>query len=155
GATDTAYTGGVSLTISSGPGGATLQGTTTATPLGGVATFNNLLLNTAGTYVLKATAAGATTGTSNQITVSPSSTVTALIITQEPPDSVQAGASFGLKVGGQDAYGNTTALTASVKVAISTNPGGATLGGTTTVTPTGGTVTFSGLSLDKVGTGYK
>ena len=43
---------------------------------------------------------------------------------------------------------------ARVTVALSNNPGGATLGGTLTVTAQSGVATFSGLTLDKEGTGY-
>src|SRR5438477_195906 len=44
--------------------------------------------------------------------------------------------------------------TASVTVAIGTNPGGGTLSGTATVSAVGGVATFSNLSIDKSGTGY-
>ncbi len=39
-------------------------------------------------------------------------------------------------------------------MAIGANPGGAALGGTTTVTPVAGIAQFSGLALSKVGVGY-
>src|SRR5207248_5168720 len=43
---------------------------------------------------------------------------------------------------------------ASITGAIATNPGGGRLLGTTTVAAGSGDVTFSDLSIDKVGTGY-
>src|SRR5207244_2379039 len=55
----------------------------------------------------------------------------------------------------QDAFSNTVlSSTASVRVAIGTNPGGGALSGTTTVPAVAGVATFSNLSIDKVGTGY-
>src|SRR6185295_4677299 len=44
--------------------------------------------------------------------------------------------------------------TASVTVAIGTNPGGGTLSGTTTVSAVSGVASFSNLSIDKSGAGY-
>src|SRR5439155_5190028 len=45
-------------------------------------------------------------------------------------------------------------FTGSVTVALGTNPGGSTLGGTTTVAAVNGVASFSPLTLDKTGTGY-
>ena len=44
--------------------------------------------------------------------------------------------------------------TAAVTIAIGTNPGGATLSGTSSVNAVNGIASFTGLSLDKAGTGY-
>jgi len=55
----------------------------------------------------------------------------------------------------QDAFNNTvTSSTASITVAIGTNPGGGTLSGTTTVSATGGVASFPTLSINLVGVGY-
>src|SRR5947199_36 len=55
----------------------------------------------------------------------------------------------------QDAQGNpATGFTGNVSVAIGTNPSTGTLAGTKVVAAVGGVATFSGLSIDKVGTGY-
>src|SRR5205814_987471 len=54
-----------------------------------------------------------------------------------------------------DAQGNTaTGFTGNVTVAIGTNPGGGTLAGTTTVAAASGSATFSGVSINRTGTGY-
>src|SRR5262249_22909630 len=55
-----------------------------------------------------------------------------------------------------DAYGNlvSTDNTDVVTIAIGTNPGGGTLGGTTSVTVSGGIATFSDLSISAAGSGY-
>src|SRR5207253_913498 len=54
----------------------------------------------------------------------------------------------------EDVFGNLTASTANVVMAIGTNPGGGTLSGTLTVAAVGGVATFSDLSINKSGTGY-
>jgi hypothetical protein len=55
----------------------------------------------------------------------------------------------------RDALGNlVTSFTAAVTIAIGTNPGGSTLGGTTTVTAVSGGASFGDLSLDQLGNGY-
>jgi hypothetical protein len=55
-----------------------------------------------------------------------------------------------------DLYGNLVISDNSdqVTVALGSNPGGATLGGITTVTVSGGIAAFSNLSLNKTGNGY-
>src|SRR5207249_4068684 len=54
-----------------------------------------------------------------------------------------------------DPAGNPVpSFTGSVTVALGNNPGGSTLGGTTTVAAVGGVATFVDLSLNKTGTAY-
>ncbi len=78
-----------------------------------------------------------------------------LVIAVQPPTSVAAGSGFGLTVAVEDSSGNLiTGYDASVAIALASNPGGATLGGPVTATVTNGVATFSGLTLNKVGTGY-
>ena len=78
-----------------------------------------------------------------------------LVVTQQPPASVTAGSGFGLTVQAQDSSGNLiTSFNGTVTVALASNPGGATLGGTLTVTASGGVATFSGLTLTKAASGY-
>jgi hypothetical protein len=77
------------------------------------------------------------------------------VVTTEGPSSVTAGAGFGLSVTAEDKYGNVVkSFTGSVTVALDNNPGGATLGGTLTVTAASGVATFSGLTVDIAATGY-
>ena len=64
-------------------------------------------------------------------------------------------AGFGLHATIEDAYGNVeTSSSSTVKVALDNNPTGAKLGGTLSVKASKGVATFSGLTLNKVGTGY-
>jgi hypothetical protein len=53
-----------------------------------------------------------------------------------------------------DQGGTVTAATNQVTLALADNPGGATLGGTTTVAAVNGIATFTDLTLDKAGAGY-
>ncbi len=56
-----------------------------------------------------------------------------------------------------DAYGNlvTSDNTDQVKLALGANPGSGSLGGTTTVTVSGGSATFGNLTINQAATGYK
>ncbi|HSE50607.1 MAG TPA: Ig-like domain-containing protein [Gemmatimonadales bacterium] len=53
-----------------------------------------------------------------------------------------------------DQGGTVTGATNQVTLALADNPGGATLGGATTVAAVNGVATFTDLTLDKAGTGY-
>ena len=74
-----------------------------------------------------------------------------------PPSDGPAGAAItpAVRVTALDSFGNTaTGFTGNVTVAIGTNPGGGTLGGTATHAAVAGVATFSGLTINKAGTGY-
>ena len=81
---------------------------------------------------------------------------TSLVVTTQPPANVTAGSAFGLIVTVEDnSFGHVdTSFSGTVTVTLLTNPGGATLGGTLSVTFQRGVATFSGLTLDKTGTRY-
>src|SRR5205823_5104880 len=156
GNTATSFTGNVSVALGSNPGGATLAGTTTMAAVAGVATFGNLSVDKAGTgYTLTTSATGLTGQPSASFVISPAA-ANKLVFTVQPT-SVTAGAPItpAVQVTAQDGLGNTvTSFTASVTVALGNNPGAGALTGTTSVTAVAGVATFSGLSVDKVGTGY-
>jgi hypothetical protein len=62
---------------------------------------------------------------------------------------------FGFVAAVEDAYGNVvTSASNAVTVALASNPTGAKLSGTSRVTANAGLATFTGLSINKVGTGY-
>ena len=54
----------------------------------------------------------------------------------------------------EDAFGNLVDSSAGVSVVLAGNPGGATLGGVTTMSAVHGAANFSGLTLSKKGSGY-
>src|SRR5439155_12305416 len=73
------------------------------------------------------------------------------------PSDATAGApnTPAVQVAVQDTFGNTVlSSSASVTVAIGTNPGGGTLSGTTTVAAVSGIASFNTLAIDKQGVGY-
>src|SRR5437764_9399484 len=73
------------------------------------------------------------------------------------PSSVTAGniVTPAVQVQVQDTLGNVdSTFTASVTVAIGTNPVGGRLTGTASVAPVNGVALFGDLTLDKAGTGY-
>jgi hypothetical protein len=78
-----------------------------------------------------------------------------LAVTAQAPGSVTAGSGFGFTVTAEDSSGNLlTSFNGTVTVALESNPGGATLEGTLSVTAQNGVATFSDLTLNKAGTGY-
>ncbi len=80
---------------------------------------------------------------------------TQLAVMTQPPAVATVGVGFGLVVAAEDPSGGIDPdFTGSVTISLLDNPGGATLGGTLTVTAQYGVAAFSGLTLDEVGTGY-
>ena len=154
GGVETSFNGTVTVALSNNPGGAILGGTLTATAQDGVATFSGLTLNKSGTgYTLLVSANGLASATTDGFNVTPAA-ATQLVVTSQPPTSLLAGGPFGLTVEAEDPYGNVdTSFGGSVTVGVLNNPGGATLGGTLSVTAQDGVATFSGLTLNKPGTG--
>ena len=89
-------------------------------------------------------------------TVSEFATEASLVVSTQPSDTA-AGASIApaVQVSVEDANGNVvTDNHSSVTLAIGTNPGNGTLGGTLTEPTVNGVATFSDLSINEVGTGY-
>ncbi|HWE37865.1 MAG TPA: hypothetical protein VG406_14950 [Isosphaeraceae bacterium] len=152
---DPSFQGAVTLALGNNPGGATLGGTLTATAVNGVATFSGLSLTKAAAgYTLVASSGLSGEGFSGALSVTPAA-ATQLVILQQPPSSVGVNKTFGLQAAIEDQYGNiVTSANNSVTIVLATNPGGATLGGTTTVAAVDGIVTFSNLTLNKKGKGY-
>ena len=150
------FAGTVAVAISTNPGGGTLSGTSTVAVVNGVATFNDLSINLAGTgYRLTASSAGLTSTVSDAFSIT-AGAATQLLFTVQPT-SVAAGATIApaMRVTALDAQGNiATAFAANVTLAIGTNPSGGALTGVTTVAAANGVATFSGLSIAPAGIGY-
>ncbi len=136
---------------------ATLDGTLAVTASNGVATFSGLTISntTAGYYYsLYASGGGYGWGVTNTITVT-AAAPTQLAITEQPPSTVKVNSGFGLQASIEDQYGNVvTSDTNTVTVAFANNPTGATLSGTLSAAASQGVATFSGLKINKTGTGY-
>ena len=152
---DSSFNGSVSVALANDPGGDTLGGTLTATASGGFATFSGLSLTKAASgYTLQVSSSGLISAITSAVTVIPAA-ATQVVITQQPPASVKVNSSFGLQAANEDAYGNVeTSATNTVNLALANNPTGAKLGGTVSMKAKKGLATFSGLTINKVGSGY-
>ncbi len=159
GATETGFTGNITMTIGpgTGPVGGILAGTTIKAASNGVATFVDLTLSPAGPgYTLQATATKHTTAKSIVFDINAAPVATQLAFTAQPSNTA-AGATISpaVQVTAQNAQGATvTSFTGNITVAIGTNPAGGTLSGTATVAAVSGVASFSTLSIDNAGTGY-
>jgi hypothetical protein len=145
-----------SITVSaSGPGSFNEASTTTASAVNGVAMLGNLSINTAGTYRLHAmdvTATNVTAGTSGLLTVNPAA-ASQLVFSQQPTNAT-AGATISPApvVDIEDQFGNLVANNdLEVALAISSGAKGAKLSGVATVSAVNGVATFSGLSINEIG----
>jgi len=153
---DTTFTGLVTVVIASNPGGGTLSGTTAATAVRGLATFPDLSIDKAGAgYTIMFSSAGLLSVTSLTFSIAPAA-ASQLVFTVQPTSSA-AGATLtpAVEVTARDAFGNVaTGFTGNVTLAIGNNPGGGTLGGTTTVAAAAGVASFAALSINNAGVGY-
>jgi FKBP-type peptidyl-prolyl cis-trans isomerase 2 len=131
-----------------------LTGTATVSALDGVATFSGLTLTRASDYRSLYVSSGTEFVYTNQCQVT-SLAASQLVFSYNPASPTTAGSSFGVAVSAEDAYGNVDPnFGGSVTVALASNPTGALLGGTLTVTAGGGQAFFPNLSISQVGQGY-
>ncbi len=155
----TGFNGNVTISLESGPSGATLTGTTSAAATGGVADVSGLILTKAGTnYTLQVSGqvsgTALTAATTTAITVTPLA-ASQFVISSQPPSTVTAGSPFGLQITAEDKYGNqATAFHGSVAVSLSHNPGTGVLSGTLISQASSGVAQFSALQLDTAGSPY-
>ena len=146
------------VTASRASGSGTLQGTTSEQALGGEATFSDLSINSVGTITILFTAPGLTSVTSDPITVGPGIANTLAFTTQ--PGSAASGVPFGIQpvIKSRDQFGNlsTVGLAAHLSVTMTLTSGAGPLAGTISQdigTAAGnGTITYTDLEIDAVGT---
>jgi alpha-tubulin suppressor-like RCC1 family protein len=144
------YSGTVTISLGTFPAGATLGGTSTASVLGGIASFPALILTTVGTgYTLLATAgSGTATATSTPFSVVPGSGARLAIVTQ-PYDTGTSGVRLLRQpvIRLQDGFGNPIQQ-AGVVVIAAIGTGGGTLAGTPSVpTNATGVASFTDLAI--------
>lgn len=148
----------VSFEILSAPGSSSGQSISTAsatTGTDGKASTTLTLGNKSGTYTVRATSSGLTGSPADFSANALPGTATQLVFGQQPTNAgTGAAISPAVTVRILDADGNLTDDTRDVTLAFGNNPGGGALGGTLTKAATGGTATFSDLSIVKAGTGY-
>ena len=76
------------------------------------------------------------------------------LLTAPPPGTVVAGAGFGMTVSVENGQGQVdTSFAGPMTALLSTDPNGATLGGTVTVDAHDGVAVFSGLTVNRAGNG--
>ena len=152
--TGAAATSQITIAIGTNPSSGTLSGTATVAAVAGVATFSTLSINKAGTgYTITASATNLTGATSSAFNVTVGAAAK-LVFTTQPSNRV-AGGTITAVLNIQDAQGNVvTTATNQVTIAIGTNPSSGALNGTKSLNAVAGVATFSGLSINSVGTGY-
>ncbi|MBI2526319.1 MAG: DUF2341 domain-containing protein [Candidatus Rokubacteria bacterium] len=150
---------GTTLSLKTGTG--TLGGTLTGTIPAGTSqvTISGVTYTRAESGVVftatRTTGDALTPGDSAAFTVN-AGPASALAFTTQPANAAVGGLIPGPPtVAVRDSQGNTvTTSTASITVAIGTNPGGGTLSGTATRSAASGVASFSDLSINNAGTGY-
>jgi hypothetical protein len=119
----------------------------------GVATFAGLTIDQAGVYDLSATAGALAAGEASALTVNPGS-ATQLSVAA-PSSNVLPGAPFDVQVVAVDPFGNVDPnFGGQVTMALASNPGTGTLGGTLTVNAANGLADFPNLTLSAAGNGF-
>ena len=139
----------VTIAAASGPGGVT--GTVAIAAIAGVATFNNLILDTSGTYTMSANDGSLTVATSASFTVTPAA-ASKLVYSQQP-SSVAAGVadSPSIVVDVEDPFGNiVTNNSSNTTLSVASGPGPAS--GWLTVAVSSGIATFSNVKFTTAGT---
>ena len=152
----TSFLGQVTIALGNNPGSATLGGTKSVAAVAGVATFSNLTVNRPGSGYTLAVSASGVTQNSAAFNIVPGPVASFVFSVQ--PSNATAGATIApaIQVQAMDAAGNVvTPFNGNVTMAIGTNPAGGTLSGTASVAAAAGIASFSSLSIDKAGTGYK
>jgi hypothetical protein len=147
---DPAFNGIITLAVDNG---ATLGGTFAAQAFLGMASFPGLTLDQAGDYMLTASAGVLAPATTSSITVN--GTAASQLVVGGPTGAVAVGWPFAVNVLAVDPYGNfDPTFNGSITLSLANNPSGATFGGTLSVTAVDGIAQFTGLTLDRTGTGY-
>jgi hypothetical protein len=152
----------VSLGVVSGPpGGVFAAGSTTvAGAMNGIATFNNLTLDTSGNYTFMATAieppgaaVGPFTATSGTITIKAAAATKLLFHNQPPAGTVGNALSPAFTVLVEDQFGNLVTSATTVALTIASQPvgGGFSNGSTISVSSVNGVATFSNVKFTKAG----
>ncbi len=153
-ATDGVGVGGVTVAFAAS-GGGTVSPASAISAADGTVSAQWKLGPTPGAQTLTITSAGLTGSPLTASATAQAVTPTRLTVMSQPANGTAGAPLSVVSVAAQDASGNTVAsFTGDVSVAIGTNPGGATLTGTTTVRAVAGIATFGDLRLNRPGTGY-
>jgi hypothetical protein len=140
----------VTLSVLSGPVGASVGGTASAAAINGVATFSDVLLDKAGHYRLTAGADGVVAA-SKPITILPAAVANVSFMQQ--PGNVVERTQFTsrIQVMVTDAFGNPAANGTLVTLAIHSGPTGAVISGKPTAIAHKGIATFANVTFQTAG----
>ncbi len=147
----TGDTSTVTVAVATGPAGFATGSTTSATVVSGIATFSNLVFDTAGNYTLSLSDTGLTGITTGSITIGPTSA--SQLVLQQSPTGGTAGQALGtIKFSVEDTFGNVvTGDSSTVMISVATGPAGFAAGSTTSAAAVGGVATFSNLLFNTAG----
>jgi hypothetical protein len=147
---------GTTVDFAVATGGGSVTPATATTDNSGQALATWTLGATAGAQTLTAAIAGVTPVTVSA-TATSSTTGNHVVVTQSPGTTQTAGATVVQPLIAEVRDPSDEVITnfnGNVTIALGSNPGGATLSGTTTVAAQNGVATFSNFSLNKAGAGY-
>jgi len=149
----TTATGSVSIAIVTNPSAATLSGTTPRSAVNGVATFDNLSIDQAGTgYALRASSTGLTPATTQPIDIAPAGTQVLAFVTTVANGTAGVAVNPAVVVEIRDGQGGVvTGATNAVTLSVQSGPSGA-ITGAGPVNAVSGVATFSNLVLPVAGT---
>jgi hypothetical protein len=159
GNTVSSFTGTVFLGISDGPPGGALGGTPQANAVGGVATFSDLRITTAGSYRIEARTDGASTGTSTAFGINPGPIDHLVFLNQPSNGHPNQPLTPALRVAARDVYANVVTSFTDVVYMNIENDGSPTKNAQLDVSGThraaaAGIATFEDLKLNQLGVGY-
>jgi hypothetical protein len=131
----------VTISVVSGPSGATLTGSTTVESQNGVATFDNLTLSVVGTYTFKAVLGDLPTIVSSPVYIGPGAAAT-MVINSQPTFATAGRPMAQTLVQVEDQFGNPVANSDEVTASIYDSSSDGELLGTLTVKVKNGITTF-------------
>jgi len=147
---DQNYAGTITIAKASGPGN--LSGTLNKAAVAGVAAFNDLVVDAAGNYVLRASSGTLTEDVTAPFAVNPAQTGQATKLGfAGVPTTVATGTAFSLMVQAQRADNSVDPnFTGTIALALASGSGN--LGGTTSKAAVAGVATFNDLTLSAAST---
>lgn len=146
----------IAITPGTGAAGAALGGTLTRAAVNGVATFDDLSLDKAGSgYTLTAVSGSLTAANSMPFTVV-AGAATVISFTTQPASAIAGVAiSPAIEVSVLDAFGNPSSASVTLALLPGTGAAGAGLTGTVTKPTTNGIAAFDDLTVDKAAGDYR
>ena len=141
----------VTISVARGPGGFATGSTVSVQAVNGVATFTNLILDTAGSYRLSASNGSLTSGSSSSITLN-AAQAAKVVLQQVPATGTAGNALSSVTVVVEDQFGNVvTTDSSTVTISVASGPGGFATGSTISMAVLNGVATFSNLILTTAG----